>query len=236
MKWPADLELVLMPGLDGTGIMFQPFLDVLPSDVKATVITYPNEDKPLSYLQLVDHAAEKVPDDRPVVILAESFSGPIAINLLGRGLPNVKGAVFCATFAQPPHPFLLDIARLLPLDQLFCLPMPDFALGPFCFGSDSPDTLPALLQKAVETAKPANIAARFRMLADIDELDALGRIEFPCCYIQALADHLVPFNCIEPFQEILSDLIIRKISGPHFLLQVKPAEVFEVIYEFVNNL
>ncbi|TET38484.1 MAG: alpha/beta hydrolase [Planctomycetota bacterium] len=225
-----------MPGLDGTGIMFEPFLKVLAPEIRTTVISYPSEDKPLSYQQLISHAEGKIPRDRPIVILAESFSGPIAINLLGRGMPNVKGAVFCATFARPPYPFLLEFTKLLPLDQLFRLPMPDFALGKFCFGPDAPDSLPALLQKAVETAKPVNIAARFKMLADIDELSALRKIKIPCCYIQASADHLVPSNCIEPFREALHDLVVRKIDGPHFLLQVKPAETLEVIYEFVNNL
>jgi len=236
MKWPNDLELVLMPGLDGTGIMFEPFLNVLPKEFRTTVISYPGEDKPLSYQQLVDFADGEIPKDRPIVILAESFSGPIAINILSRGLPNAKCAVFSATFANPPHQFLLDIGKMLPLDQFFRLPMPDFAFEAFCFGTDVPDSLPALLQKAIATAKPANIAARMKMLADIDELSALGRIKIPCCYIQASADHLVPSTCIEPFKAALPDLVVRKITGPHFLLQVKPTEVLEVVREFVENL
>lgn len=34
---PAMTTLVLLPGMDGTGILFEPFLRALPSDVAALV-------------------------------------------------------------------------------------------------------------------------------------------------------------------------------------------------------
>ena len=40
-------SLILLPGLDGTGIALRPFLAALPAEVKPIVISYP-PDRPLS--------------------------------------------------------------------------------------------------------------------------------------------------------------------------------------------
>ena len=35
------IRLVLLPGMDGTGILFEPLLEILPSDLHAKVVSYP---------------------------------------------------------------------------------------------------------------------------------------------------------------------------------------------------
>jgi hypothetical protein len=39
------MKVVLLPGLDGTGILFKPFIEVLSSEIIVQVISYPTEKK-----------------------------------------------------------------------------------------------------------------------------------------------------------------------------------------------
>jgi len=47
------MKVVLLPGLDGTGILFKPFIDALPSEANIQVISYPSATK-LSYQELTE--------------------------------------------------------------------------------------------------------------------------------------------------------------------------------------
>ena len=46
------MRLVLLPGLDGTGELFHPFLKALPSRLTSQVVSYPTE-QCLTYKELV---------------------------------------------------------------------------------------------------------------------------------------------------------------------------------------
>ena len=47
------LTLVLLPGMDGTGILFEPLLDVLPSSLQPHLVRYPST-RPLGYRALLE--------------------------------------------------------------------------------------------------------------------------------------------------------------------------------------
>jgi hypothetical protein len=69
--------IVLLPGMDGTGILLRPFVDLLPNGIDVKVISYP-EDTYLTYEQLAERVLGVVPRSEPYVIIAESYSGPVA--------------------------------------------------------------------------------------------------------------------------------------------------------------
>lgn len=66
--------LVFLPGLDGTGLSFEPIRRLLPDNVTVHVVRYP-ADRRLDFTQTVAWARRFIPDDRKVTILAESFPG-----------------------------------------------------------------------------------------------------------------------------------------------------------------
>jgi pimeloyl-ACP methyl ester carboxylesterase len=106
----AREHLVLLPGLDGTGRLFDPLLAALPGSFAPKVVAYP-PDKPLNYHQLIPYIREVIPWDAPYVLLAESFSGPLALEFAAVQWENLRGVVLCASFVTNPlHPLL----RLLP--------------------------------------------------------------------------------------------------------------------------
>ena len=73
------MKIILLPGLDGTGHLFEPFVHALPTEVEASVISYP-ADSALSYTELVDFVSHKLPKE-DFFLLGESFSGPIVYQL-----------------------------------------------------------------------------------------------------------------------------------------------------------
>jgi pimeloyl-[acyl-carrier protein] methyl ester esterase len=66
------VKLVLLAGLDGTGQLFQPLLENLPSTIEPKVISYPT-DIFLNYVELESYVQKQCPKDEPFVLLAESF-------------------------------------------------------------------------------------------------------------------------------------------------------------------
>ena len=77
------MRLLLLPGMDGTGLLFEPLVKALPPSLTARVVAYP-PDQLLGYnelLQLVQKSAEEGGD---FVVVGESFSGPLALMLAAR--------------------------------------------------------------------------------------------------------------------------------------------------------
>ncbi|MEJ2362965.1 MAG: alpha/beta hydrolase, partial [Gammaproteobacteria bacterium] len=110
MADPAPLTAVLLPGIDGTGRMFGPLSAQLPSWLQPQVIAYPG-DRLLSYAQLVEYVLPRLPKGRPYILIAESFAGPLALQLSTHANKYLRVLVLCATFVRNPRPHL---ARLAP--------------------------------------------------------------------------------------------------------------------------
>lgn len=84
--------LVLLPGLDGTGELFDPLVRELGPDLSIRVVRYP-QDPGLGYKELLQFARDALPPTEPLVLLGESFSGPIAIQLSAERPDQVRGLI-----------------------------------------------------------------------------------------------------------------------------------------------
>ena len=105
-----ELVVVLLPGLDGTGKLFDRLLLSCPRQFEPQVVVYPG-DKMLDYHELEVLVRERLPQRRPFIIVAESFSGPLAIALASRGIDNLVGVVLAASFVTPPRSALWQKRR-----------------------------------------------------------------------------------------------------------------------------
>jgi pimeloyl-ACP methyl ester carboxylesterase len=92
------MNILLLPGLDGTGRLFEPLVRYAPEWASCTVARYP-ADRELSYPECADLVSAEFLPDAPFVIVAESFSGPVAILTASKRPPNLKGLVLFNTFA-----------------------------------------------------------------------------------------------------------------------------------------
>ena len=88
----AQPTLVVLPGLDGTGLLTTPLLDALTArGVPAQVLRYPQEG-PQDYATLAARVRLQLPET-PFVLLGESFAGPLAVLLAAQTPPALRGVV-----------------------------------------------------------------------------------------------------------------------------------------------
>jgi hypothetical protein len=60
----SQMPLVLLPGMDGTGVLFAPFIAALGPGYRVIVVTYPTHE-PLGYEALLPIARAVLPEDGP---------------------------------------------------------------------------------------------------------------------------------------------------------------------------
>jgi pimeloyl-ACP methyl ester carboxylesterase len=223
-------HLIFLPGLDGTGLSAGPLLKIIPSGVATTIVHYP-PDKLLSYEETVRCAADQFPAGTSPIVIAESFSGPVAVDLIASGRVAARGLVLCATFARSPHPLLFKILRLLGITSLVRPDIPEPVLR-FILGREYAEKL-IPLWKTVHAGVPAGIMNhRLSLMSGIDVRPQLMKIAIPCLYLQAANDRLVPSFCARDFRKHLACLEVRKIRGPHFILQAEPEACLAAICGF----
>ncbi|NJL84867.1 MAG: alpha/beta hydrolase [Leptolyngbyaceae cyanobacterium SM1_1_3] len=230
------LELVLLPGMDATGLMFKPLLDELPEEIKTEVVDYPT-DKILSYDELADLVEARIADKQNVVLLAESFSGPLPIKLLERELKNIRGVIFCAAFIERPRPLLLKTAQFLPLKLLrllFCISLPKFVIRLFFLGANAIDEMFDSFSEALKQVNPGVVANRLYAICLLKQ--NTYEIDVPCYYIQATQDRLIPTQAVAALKRAAPQIEVKRAEGPHLILQVNPEACAAIITEFVRKI
>lgn len=212
-------SLLLLPGMDGTGLLFRALQQALPLDVRATVVEYPR-DETLGY----DELLERIPiPSEPFVIVAESFSGPLAVRLAARELPNLRGLVLAATFVRSPR----AIPRWALSPLLFSVPPPDAVLRWALMGNADV----SLLREAIRSVKPGVLAHRLREIAKVDVSDELRRCRVPMLEISASRDRLIPRALSSEFPHIEH----VELDAPHLVLQRCAREAAQHIVEFARR-
>lgn len=231
----ASLHLVLLPGLDGSGKLFQPFLEQVPIACKVTVITYPG-DRKIAFDELGDYVSERLPKNTPLILIGESYSGPVSVMLSQRAELDVRGIVFVATFAHFPTTVIKLLSKLLPLSLLFSLPAPAFVIKHYCFGKWATPWLIRLVRESVSGNNPAVMAHRSRSGAAVDVRSQLVKISVPCLYLRGTDDRLVPKRALQDFIEHIPQLEQAEIEGPHCLLQARPGACLAAIQYFIESI
>jgi pimeloyl-ACP methyl ester carboxylesterase len=225
--------LLLLPGLDGTGRVFEPLLTHLPAEIETEVVRYP-DDRPISFQEHVAIARSKFPKKRAFVLLAESFSGPIGLQILAEPPNNLVGVIFVATFASYPSLFLLDVGRYLPQKPLLKLFSTTLLSRLFCLGG-APKEAVKLFQSILRSVDLKVLSNRLQILAELPpppEMNFSG----PSLYIQATGDRLVSSRAVDPLQRLLPQLQVEKLRGPHIILLAKPEAGASLISDFVARL
>jgi pimeloyl-ACP methyl ester carboxylesterase len=225
----TSLRWLLLPGLDGSGALFEPFLECL-AGIDAVVVRYP--DRLRADLDAhAHHAAAAIGDAQRCIVVAESFSGPVALRLQRRD-PRVEAVVLVASFVRCPHPLL----RVLPLSliaafarHLVSRPL----LRMFCLGEHAPQERVDELRNAVQVLPADVMRTRLALLRSLDESAALLAVRVAVLHLRATRDRLVSasLRAAAPrgsFREI-------DIDGPHFLLQACPDACRRAIVEWATQ-
>lgn len=220
----------MLPGLDGTGRLFAPLVDALGDACDTRVVSYPDLDRPDDYVAL---AAAALPADRRPVLVAESFSGPIALELLAAHPDRIAGAVLSATYARPPMGLVVSVAHKLRLSTFVNPVMNEQILRLFCLNGVA-DL--GLIRDIVEVVRPidrATMASRLRAMVRMDAAGHLAAIRAPVLVLSATRDRVVRRRFSESLLASLPDVTHRAVEGPHLLLQAAPEACAAEIRAFV---
>lgn len=226
------LKLLILPGLDGTGARIAPFVRELEPSVQARIIGYP-PDRPLGYAELEVLVRNALPIEGPYVLLAESFSGPLAIRLAADPPPGLAAAILCATFAENPFPWLRPVRRLavrIPFKSL-----PRWARAPLLWGSIDPRCAPAAAARGSAGVSAAVIRRRLLEVLSADERAGLEAIRLPVLVLAASRDRIVPRAATRGLVQRTRWAELVEIEGPHLLLQSRPADCARAILRFLQR-
>lgn len=229
---PARLTAVLLPGIDGTGRMFGPLMAQLPPWLRPQVIAYPGE-RSLSYAQLVEYVLPRLPNDRPYILVAESFAGPLALQLSTYADENLRAVVLCATFVRNPRPHLARLAPWLLQERVLAHPPQKWLARLFVTGYDAPDWM---LEQALEIHRhvsPRVILQRLYEVIHVDVAAILRDCRLPILHLYALHDHLILQRATREIQQLRPDIESVGIDGPHYLLQTRPQQCTAAIEKFL---
>jgi pimeloyl-ACP methyl ester carboxylesterase len=228
-----SLTLVLLPGLDGTGIMLEPFAEQLPAEWEPVIVRYP-PDRCLGYDELVPRVRSLLPAGRPFLLVGESFGGPLAIRLAAEKPAGLCGLVLCATFATSSAPWL----------------------PPFCYGLVRPSTVFAwqvagrfaqrlrgmcpkevrrLFNRVRHQVSIDVLAHRVRETVAVNVTEELQQIAVPMLYLVAERDHVVPHRCLKQILHCRPDVEVCTIDAAHWILQTHAAEVVTRLRPFAEQ-
>ncbi len=221
------MKLVLLPGLDGTGDLFKPFTEVLPSSIIVQVIDYDLKNKQ-SYNDLVKYVISSLPKE-DFILLAESFSGPIAYQIALRKPRQLKSLILVATFLENPRPLLL---KFIPNSRIFSLPIPTLIIKLFFLGFSAKTEIIDLFKTTIKKVSPNVIVYRLKEIAQLKTLDK--SFELRTTYIQASNDKLVLNKSLRSWQKICKNINVFQVNGNHFILQTSPIRCAEIITEEVR--
>ena len=225
------LKLLILPGLDGTGARLTPFIREL-GPTEARVIPYPR-DEPMGYAELESLVRAALPGAGRYVLLAESFSGPLAIRIAADPPEGLAGVILCGTFASNPFPWLGPLRALaawLPLRSL-----PRWLRAPLMWSSLDPRRATPQKERAMAGVAAAVLRGRLREVLQVDETSRLAAVRLPMLILAANRDRIVPRSATRRLLQCMPGAELTLIEGPHLLLQCCPAACAAVVLKFLRR-
>jgi pimeloyl-[acyl-carrier protein] methyl ester esterase len=227
----AGLDTVLLPGLDGTGRLFKPLTDALQPQIRASVVAYP-VDAPLGYSELTTYVEGLLPRRRPFSIVAESFSGPVAVRIAAARPEGLVAVVLAGSFVRCPVRYPAWMRPMIG-SYLFRSSPPAWLVRRLATGPDAPDDLVAGTLDALRLVKPNVLARRVQELLSVNIAADFLKISVPILYLTGTQDRLLSPAVVRTLQGLRPDLEVAALDAPHFILQRRPAEAAEVIANFL---
>ena len=225
--------LVLLPGLDGTGKLFSDFTAALPTEYRVINAAYP-VDIPMGYNELEPLVQKLLPQDEPYFLLAESFSGPLAVKIAAASPPGLLGLILCCTFIKNPHPVCYP---LHPLTHIFPFTwMPFSLLKCTHLDSSAPPALIERISAIVERHNNKVIQKRIYNVLKTDTSPLLSKLTLPILYLRAKRDWVILKSSSEHILRLAPHTQLVEFDAPHFLLQSQPKETAMAVANFIESI
>ena len=222
-------KLVLLPGTDGTGKLFHRFL--ASCELESQVVSY-SPTEALGYAELEAFVLGELPKTTPFVLVAESFSGPIATSIASKNPKGLAGLVLCASFVVSPVSYLRVFS---PLAHILPTALPSKVLSAFLMGRFRSDALVKETHRCLQGVSPTVLKHRLREVLGVDYREKMRKVTVPAMYLRATEDRVVPQGSSRQFSKCCSHGEVVDVEAPHFLLQCCPQLAAGHIERFVRR-
>jgi pimeloyl-[acyl-carrier protein] methyl ester esterase len=223
-------QLLLLPGLDGTGKLFNRFVSMQLPNFSCEVVAYGE-----SFARLDDYinvVKAQLSTNAKTVLVAESFSGPIAAHVALRYREQVTGIVFAASFVTPPHPALLNLISIMPAPTFSA--MRATLINQFCVNGVSDKMVVEEASVIVNALESVVIKRRLMLLANLAK-SQLAPMDIPVLSLRATQDRLITKAATSSIANIFPNTTSIDVKAPHFLLQACPEECWRHIEKFAAS-
>ena len=163
-----------------------------------------------------------------VAVVAESFSGPLALLLADR-CPRVVAVVLCASFVESPLPRLFERIPSFVWDR----PPPSVLLSTFLTGGNR--SLAKSMRSAMLDLSGDVVAGRNPAALRVDVTAELERLSRPLLCLWAKRDWIVRAGSRARVHAIKPAAESVEIDAPHLLLQARPVEAWSHIKPSSNG-
>lgn len=216
---------VLLPGLHGNIDLFEEFVTKAPRASRVIKVTLP----PLSeYDDLFGAVVSQLPATQ-FVLIAESFSGPIAMRIAAFAPERVRALVLCNSFITRP---VNSCLRWVPWSWVLLHRMPEWFLRYFLVGRHAPQELVASVRAAIAKTPSSVLASRVRAVLSLPATNTPSSIARRVLFLTGTEDRLINIST-ESVKRLLPQAVVKSIRAPHLLLQAAPEAAWEEISTFL---
>lgn len=224
-----------LPGLHGTAELYGALKARLPGEIQTEFIDLPTSGKQDydSLTNWLDEELARRAHTPQRLVIAESFSGPLAVRWAEKRPDQVAGIVLAASFCDAP---LNPGIALLPLRPLFMVKPPRQALRHFLIGEDASEAEVAQLRSVVQAIPSATLSKRARTILGLMECDSPVLPNTPMMILQAQSDNLIPWEAQCKLEACYPNARTHWIESPHLMFQRYPEQCLESILAFVAEI
>ncbi|MFT4646943.1 MAG: pimeloyl-[acyl-carrier protein] methyl ester esterase [Glaciecola sp.] len=228
------MHIVLLPGMDGTGELFGPLVEALPEGVKVTIVRYPRAEV-LGWDGLLELVEAAVPIGEPYCVVAESFSGPIAMRFAAAKPLGLQSLVLCASFCRNPLAKGLGWIARFARPAIFKRRPPGAFVRRYLVDASSPETLVDSVQQAIAQVNPGVMANRVKLVNESNTAAELGKVKVPVLYLEGSRDRIVGGRGWMQVHAAHPSTEHGLLDGPHLLLQCVPKHASAAILSFLER-
>lgn len=243
----TSTTLVMLPGFDGSGRLFDLFeaelIQKIPK-LNIVAVSYPATEA-LSYIDLLKIVEAQLPAT-DYYLLAESFSGPLGIMLAAcSSQSNFKGLILVGTFCKSPSYLLQWLKPLIPsfsalahsllkADNRFKEFIINKLLLALVFKKSTQNALTKITSTLTALGEKT-ISMRLSEVAKVNVAQELTAINKPILYLKAAQDFVIPPRCAAAITKIKPTVQTETVTGGHLLLRANPQKCAELVAEFIES-
>lgn len=239
-----SFHLVFLPGLHGTAELFCGLNSAISKSLEVsfstevsftkTLINYPIT-IPQSYESLKQWLTKELKLElrersQKIILIAESFSSPLAIMLADEFPDQIEAVVLGSGFYRSP---LNSTLSYLPTTPIFKIPIPKIAVRYFLTGNTSTDDLIQQVRNTVSAIPARVLSERLKSVLTLKENNTKSHPQI--LLLQAQYDALIPLKAQKQLEKHLPQAKSYWINSPHLIFQAHPEICSRHIIAFLSS-